>query len=192
MDEDTLPLIAQHPEHCFECYRLIRPGETYYQTAENTVLCQQCARKGASMEVLDTIQAADDLVVEVSDDRLRVRRGDDSVEVLLTEVRHLVDALGEAAARAVNLQIHGSLEPDETTPEPAQADPETAAVPDWLARILAMTDEEVGALLKKSEGQYTEEELSALGKVYRLLIRLGRQKRRASGDGKGGNGHGQV
>jgi hypothetical protein len=189
MDENTLPLIAQRPEHCFECFRLIRPGETYYQTAENTVLCQQCARKGASMEVLDTVQATDDLVVEVGDDRLRVRRGDDSVEVLLTEVRHLVDALAEAAARAVNQQIHGSLEPEEMMPEPAQ---ETTAVPDWVARILAMTDEEVGALLKKSEGQYTDEQLSALGKVYRLLIRLGRQKQRASGDGNGGNGHGQA
>jgi hypothetical protein len=192
MGEDTLPLIAQHPEHCFECFRLIRPGETYYQTAENTVLCQQCVRKGVSMEVLDTIQATDDLVVEVGEDRLRVRRGDTRVEVLLTEVRHLVDALGEAAARAVNLKIHGSVEPEETTPETAQAEEETAAVPDWLARILAMTDEEVEALLKASEGQYTEEQLDALGKVYGLLIELARSKRRAPRDGKGDNGHGQA
>ena len=49
MTENTLPLIAQQPEHCFECFRLIRPSETYYQTAENTVLCQQCVRKGGSM-----------------------------------------------------------------------------------------------------------------------------------------------
>jgi hypothetical protein len=69
MDEDTLPLIAQHPEHCFECYHLIRPGETYHQTVENTVLCPECAGEGASMEVLDTLQATDDLVVEVGDDR---------------------------------------------------------------------------------------------------------------------------
>jgi hypothetical protein len=189
MTEDSLPLIAQHPEHCFECFRLIRPGETYYQTAENTVLCPECASKGASMEVLDTIQATDDLVVEMGDDRLRVRRGGDTVEVLLTEVRHLVDALGEAAARAVNLQIHGSLEPEEAMPEAAQ---QTTAVPDWLARILAMTDEEIEALRKENEGKYTDEQLDALGKVYGLLIELARSKRRASGDGNGGDGRGQA
>jgi hypothetical protein len=55
-----------------------------------------------------------------------------------------------------------------------------------------MTDEEVDALLKKSEGKYTEEQLDALGKVYGLLIELARSKRRASGDSNGGNGHGQA
>jgi hypothetical protein len=41
------------------------------------------------------------LTVEVGEDRLLVRRGQDVIEVLPGEVRHLVDALVEAAARLV-------------------------------------------------------------------------------------------
>jgi hypothetical protein len=66
MDENTITLTAQHPEHCHECYRLIHPGETYHQTAENTVLCQGCAD-------IEATQVNDDLVVEVGEDMLRVR-----------------------------------------------------------------------------------------------------------------------
>jgi hypothetical protein len=33
----------------YECYRLICPGETYQQTAGCTVLCPDCADKGAEV-----------------------------------------------------------------------------------------------------------------------------------------------
>jgi hypothetical protein len=104
---DTEELIAQHPEHCYECYRLIRPGETYHQMAEFTVLCLECASK--KVEVFDTVQASDDLLVEVGDGSMRVRRGDAVVVVYPAEVRHLVDALVESgvqmAPEPVNLLL---------------------------------------------------------------------------------------
>jgi hypothetical protein len=92
-----LTLVAQHPEHSHECYRLIRPGETYHHTAENTALCQE----RADFEVLDTIRVTDDLLVEVGDGQLRVRRGETAVMVYPGEVRHLVDALVEAGVSQV-------------------------------------------------------------------------------------------
>jgi hypothetical protein len=39
---DTLPLIVSHPEHCLDCYRLMRPGDTYYPHRDNTALCLTC------------------------------------------------------------------------------------------------------------------------------------------------------
>ncbi|MFC2030030.1 hypothetical protein ACFLWA_04795 [Chloroflexota bacterium] len=32
--EDTLALIASHPAHRLDCFRLIRPGERLYQGAD--------------------------------------------------------------------------------------------------------------------------------------------------------------
>ena len=40
--DDQPGFIAEQPEHCFACYRLIRPGQTYYLTIEHEVLCD-CA-----------------------------------------------------------------------------------------------------------------------------------------------------
>ena len=60
---------------------------------ELAALCPDCARTA------DAIRLAGGLTVEVQEDRLLVRRGSAVVEVLPREVRHLVDALVEAAAR---------------------------------------------------------------------------------------------
>ena len=46
----------------------------------------------------------DDLAVEVKRDRLVVRRGQAKVEVFPGEIRHLVNALAEAAGRLVDLR----------------------------------------------------------------------------------------
>ena len=35
--------VAEKPEHCFACYRLIRPGQTHYLTIEGIVHCEDCA-----------------------------------------------------------------------------------------------------------------------------------------------------
>ena len=42
-NDDHPGFVAQEPEHCSACFRLIRPGHTYYLTVENTVLCADCA-----------------------------------------------------------------------------------------------------------------------------------------------------
>jgi hypothetical protein len=90
--------VAQEPEHCHDCYRLIRPGQRYFLTIEQAVLCPDCIRTS------DSIRLAGGLSVEVGHDRLLVRRGSDVIEVLAGEVRHLVDALVEGAAGLVDGQ----------------------------------------------------------------------------------------
>jgi hypothetical protein len=62
---------------------------------ERAVLCPDCA------ETAEAIRLAGGLTVEVQGDRLLVRRGGSAVEVLPHEVRHLVDARVEEAARLV-------------------------------------------------------------------------------------------
>ena len=40
-DEDSAGFVAQEPEHCDACYRLIRPGQTYYLTVSSPVTMKQ-------------------------------------------------------------------------------------------------------------------------------------------------------
>jgi hypothetical protein len=42
-NDDKPGFVAEEPEHCFACFRLILPGQTYYLTIEDTVLCADCA-----------------------------------------------------------------------------------------------------------------------------------------------------
>jgi hypothetical protein len=42
-NDDTPGFVAEKPEHCFACYRLIRAGQTCHLTIEFEVLCEECA-----------------------------------------------------------------------------------------------------------------------------------------------------
>ena len=97
--DDTPGFAAEKPEHCHAYFRLIRPGQTYYLTLEQEVLCADCAL-GEGL-----IRVRDDLAVEVKSDRLVVRRGKAEVEVFPSEIRHLVNALVEAAASLVDRKV---------------------------------------------------------------------------------------
>lgn len=94
--DDQPGFVAEEPEHCHDCYRLIRRGQRYFLTIEQAVVCADCIRAE------DAVRLAGGLTVEVGDDRLLVRRGSAWVEFLTREARHLVDALVEAAARLVD------------------------------------------------------------------------------------------
>ena len=48
--DDQPGFMAEKPEHCFACYRLISPGQTYYLTLEHGVLCADCALDDALIE----------------------------------------------------------------------------------------------------------------------------------------------
>ena len=85
--DDKPGFVAEEPEHCHACYRLIQPGETYYLTVGQAILCEACL--GAD----DALRVSEDLLVVVEDGRLLVRRGGSTVEVFPHEVRRLVDAL---------------------------------------------------------------------------------------------------
>ena len=86
-DDDRPGFVAEEPVHCYACFRLVRPGQTYYLTIEHEVLCADCAL------VEGVIRVRDDLAVEVKRDRLMVQRGKAQVEVFPGEIRHLVNAL---------------------------------------------------------------------------------------------------
>ena len=94
-DDDKPGFVADEPEHCFACYRLIRPGQTYYLTIENMVHCEDCALSER------VIRVREDLAVEVKRDRLLIQRGKAEVEVFPGEIRHLANALVEAGVRCV-------------------------------------------------------------------------------------------
>ena len=66
-NDDEPGFVAEKPEHCFACYRLIRPGQTYYLTIEGIVHCEDCALSEG------VIRVREDLIVEVMRDRHRTR-----------------------------------------------------------------------------------------------------------------------
>ena len=83
--------------------RFVRPGQTYYLTIGQAILCEGCIR------TTDAIRVTDDLAVVVEDGRLVVRRGDSTVEVHPHEVRRLVDALVEGAGKLVDRLVPSEL-----------------------------------------------------------------------------------
>jgi hypothetical protein len=87
---------GKEPEHCFACYRLIRPGQSYYLTIEGIVHCEDCALSEG------VIRVREDLAIEVQHDRLLIQRGKAGVVVFPDEIRHLANALAEAALRLVD------------------------------------------------------------------------------------------
>jgi hypothetical protein len=93
---DQPDFVAEEPEHCHACYRLILPGRTYYLTIRQAILCDRCIRSA------DAIRLTDDLAIVVEDGQLLVRRGDAAVVVFPHEVRRLVDALVEAGIGLVD------------------------------------------------------------------------------------------
>lgn len=66
--DDQPGRVAEKPEHCFACCRLIRPGRTCYLTREHEVLCAECAQDETVLRVRE------DLAVEVKRGRLVERR----------------------------------------------------------------------------------------------------------------------
>ena len=68
-NDDKPGFVAERPEHCFACYRLIRPGQTYYLTIEGIVHCEDCALSAG------VIQVREDLEVEIKRDRPAIFSG---------------------------------------------------------------------------------------------------------------------
>ena len=58
-------------------------------------------------EDFDTIQATDNVAIDYGGGLVRLRREGASIVIAPREVRHLVDALVEAAARLVESQVQG-------------------------------------------------------------------------------------
>jgi hypothetical protein len=101
----TGAMTATKLEHCLDCFRLIRPGETYHLGKDGTVLCPMCVSDLLIGEEYDTIQATEQVAVDYGGGLIRVRREGAAIIVVPGEVRHLVDALVEAATRVVDPQV---------------------------------------------------------------------------------------
>ena len=102
---DTIAHIATAPEHCPDCFRLIRPGESYHLGTDDTVLCPMCVSGLLTGEEFDTIQATERVAVDYGGGLIRLRREGAAIIVAPGEVRHLVDALVEAATTVANEQV---------------------------------------------------------------------------------------
>jgi hypothetical protein len=99
-NDDQPGFVAKVPEHCFACFRLIRPGQICCLTIENEVLCTDCALDEG------VVRVRDDLAVEVKRDRLVIQRGKGEVEVF--PIRYLVNALAEALGRWYAQPVHSA------------------------------------------------------------------------------------
>jgi hypothetical protein len=97
-DDDKPGFLTEELVHCFACFRLIRSGQTYYLTIEREVLCADCALDEG------VIRVRDDLAIEDKRDRLVIQHGEAEVVAFPEEIRHLVNALSEAAVRLVDGQ----------------------------------------------------------------------------------------
>jgi hypothetical protein len=58
-DDDKPGFVAEEPVHCYACFRLIRPGQTYYLTIEHVVLCANCALDEGVIRVREDLAATD-------------------------------------------------------------------------------------------------------------------------------------
>jgi hypothetical protein len=106
--EDQPGFVAEEPERCSACVRLIRPGQTYYLPWNKRYYARAVPWSTPSSR--GVIRVREDLAVEVKRDRLVVQRGEAEVEVLPGEIRHLVNALAEGAARLawISLRLAGA------------------------------------------------------------------------------------
>jgi hypothetical protein len=113
MPENVTTLTAQHAEHCHECYRIIHPGETYHQTAENTALCLACADKGASMSdtpnpwEVRTLPGDVHLEMWGGDVPALVMAQRNRIQVELAHVKGVVAGLVDAAAEMAEVLVGG-------------------------------------------------------------------------------------
>ncbi len=99
-NDDKSGFATEKPEHCHACSQLIRPGQIYFLTIGNAVLCGDC------IKATDAIRVVDELVVVIEGGKLLVQRGSAAGEVSPGEVRHLVDALVEGTEKLVGRQTH--------------------------------------------------------------------------------------
>ncbi len=74
-NNDKSGFVAERSEHCFACYRFIRPGQTYHLTSEFEVLCEDCALSEG------VIRVREDLAIEITRGRLLIQRGEAEVEL---------------------------------------------------------------------------------------------------------------
>ena len=101
-DDDQSGFVAEEPDHCLDCFRLIHPGETYYPGEDDTVLYPNCVSDLHISGDFDTIHATEKIAVDYGSGLIRMRRAGAAIIVTLGGVRHLVDALVEAGVRLAN------------------------------------------------------------------------------------------
>ena len=51
--DDRPGFVADEPKHCHACVRLIQPGQTYYLTIGQAILCEECTRTADAIRSTD-------------------------------------------------------------------------------------------------------------------------------------------
>ena len=82
-NDDQPGFVVEKPERCHACYRFIQPGQKYYLTIGQAILCEGC------ITTADAIRVTDDLVVVVEDGWLVLRRGTSMIRGLPSVSRRL-------------------------------------------------------------------------------------------------------
>ncbi len=52
-NDDKPGFVAEKPEHCHACYRLIRPGQTYYLTIGQAIWAKGCISAADAIRVTE-------------------------------------------------------------------------------------------------------------------------------------------
>lgn len=89
------------PDHCLDCYRLIRPGQRFYQGSGGTALCPTCHGRLLIGEEYRTLTTTSGLVVDYDGGLIRIRRDGAAIVVKPQEVSLLAGALGAGANQAL-------------------------------------------------------------------------------------------
>ncbi len=53
--DDQPGFVAEEPEHCHACYRLIRPDQTYFLTIGQAILCEACLETANASRLLHEV-----------------------------------------------------------------------------------------------------------------------------------------
>lgn len=138
--------------------------------------------KKAKSKPADIIRVSDDLGIELTDDRLVLRRGEAAVRINPGEVRALQDGLMDAAARLVGRQ-HQVCRGAEETPAPESTETGDAksstsacffsSVRDWLNKIQMMSNEELEIIKHEAVVDFTAQEREAFATAYSLFREFG-------------------
>ncbi|MGD8792900.1 MAG: hypothetical protein PVF47_10135 [Anaerolineae bacterium] len=143
---------------------------------------QEVAPKKSEPKPPDTIPLGNDLLFEVDDDHLILRRGKAAIMINPGEVRALLDGLMDAAARLVSRGYRTDSDPSKTAVtesipaegvHKAKVDPFFSSVLDWLTKMRGMSDEELEALRQNAEVSFTKQQMKEFATAYILFREFG-------------------
>jgi hypothetical protein len=143
---------------------------------------QEVASRESKPKPPDTIPLANDLLLEVDDDHLILRRGKDAIVINPDEVRALLDGLIDAASKLASRQLQPSSESMKTAmcesmpvhhTDSVKADSFFSSALYWLEKIQEISADELETLKQEAEANFTGQQRKAFATAYCLYCRFG-------------------